>query len=117
MPLEAESRGFIVGRIEGSLSSRNAQPMTSNPGGSKTAAELDPQAVRMEALRSELVAVLERRTGSDGGHETAIPELKLYRFSQPTEPAHFLQEPAVYVVVQGRKQVTLDDATYIYDRS
>jgi AraC-like DNA-binding protein len=71
----------------------------------------------MEALRSELVAVLERRTGSDGGHETAIPELKLYRFSQPTEPAHFLQEPAVYVVVQGRKQVTLDDATYIYDRS
>jgi AraC-type transcriptional regulator N-terminus len=70
-----------------------------------------------EALRSELARLLERRTGSDGRHETAIPELKLYRFSQPTEPAPFLQEPAVYVVVQGRKQVTVGDETYLYDRS
>jgi AraC-like DNA-binding protein len=70
-----------------------------------------------EALRSELARLLERRTGSDGRHETAIPELKLYRFSQPTEPAPFLQESAVYVVVQGRKQVTVGDETYVYDRS
>lgn len=71
----------------------------------------------MESLRAELAALLERRTGADGMHATAIPSLKLYRFSQPTEPAHAMQEPAVYVVVQGRKQVTLGDATYVYDRS
>ena len=71
----------------------------------------------MESLRGELAALLERRTGSDGMHGTAIPALKLYRFSRPTEPAHALQEPAVYVVVQGRKQVTLGDTTYVYDRS
>lgn len=71
----------------------------------------------MEALRGELAEMIERRTGADGRHETVIPALKLYRFSHPTEPAHALQEPAVYVVVQGRKQVTLGDAIYVYDRS
>ncbi|HEV7586770.1 MAG TPA: AraC family transcriptional regulator [Longimicrobium sp.] len=71
----------------------------------------------MEALQGELVRLLERRTGRDGMHETAIPWLKLYRYSHPTEPAHVLQDPAVYVVVQGRKQVTLGDETYVYDRS
>jgi AraC-like DNA-binding protein len=70
-----------------------------------------------QSLRAELAGVLERRTGSDGRHDTSIPELKLYRFSNPTEPAYFLQEPAVYVVVQGRKQVTVGDETYIYDQS
>ena len=91
--------------------------MTFSPGGSDPTVERDPEAVRVESLRGELAALLERRTGSDGMHGTAIPELKLYRFSHPTEPAHVLQEPAVYVVVQGRKQVTLGDETYVYDRS
>jgi AraC-like DNA-binding protein len=79
--------------------------------------ERDPEAARLETLRSELVGLLDRWTSSDGRHETAIPDLKLYRFSNPTEPAPVLQEPAVYVVVQGRKRVLLDDATYFYDRS
>ena len=52
-----------------------------------------------------------------GGHDTAIPELTLYRFSNPTEPAQVIQQPAVYIVVQGRKQVTVGDKTYIYDPS
>jgi len=76
-----------------------------------------PRANPSEALRSELATLLARRTGADGRHETAIPQLKLYRFSHPTEPAPVLQEPAVYVVVQGRKRVTVGDETYLYDRS
>lgn len=91
--------------------------MTFDSGGSGSAAGPDAEAVRMETLRGELAAHLERRTGADGRHETAIPALKLWRFSHPTEPAHALQEPAVYVVVQGRKQVTLGDAVYVYDQS
>lgn len=82
-----------------------------------SAAQSGPGAIPTEAPRGELARLLERRTGSDGRHETAIPELKLYRFSHPTDPAPVLQEPAVYVVVQGRKQVTVGDETYIYDRS
>jgi hypothetical protein len=90
--------------------------MTSRPGATDTAT-LDTEAVRVELLRAELAKLLERWTGTDGRHETAIHELKLYRFSQPSEPAYVLQEPAVYVVVQGRKQVTVGDETYIYDPS
>jgi AraC-like DNA-binding protein len=82
-----------------------------------SAAELDREAIRVEALRAELVRLLDRRTGSDGMHETAVPELKLYRFSRPTDRLHVLYEPAVFVVVQGRKHVTLGDETYVYDRS
>jgi AraC-like DNA-binding protein len=82
---------------------------------------LDKQITRLYrpcvTLQAELVRLLERRTGSDGRHETAIPELRLYRFSQPTEPTYVLQEPAVYVVVQGRKQVTVGGEAYVYDPS
>jgi AraC-like DNA-binding protein len=74
-------------------------------------------AARIAALCAELAALLEQRTGVDGGHETPIPQLTLWRFSKPTEPAHVLQQPAVYVVVQGRKQVTVGDETYVYDPS
>jgi AraC-like DNA-binding protein len=68
-------------------------------------------------LCAELAALLDPWTATDGGHDTAIPELKFWRFSNPTEPAHFLQQPAVYVVVQGRKQVTVGEETYTYDPS
>ena len=73
--------------------------------------------VLAEALRRELVKLLVRRTTSEGRNDTAIPELRCYRYSQPTESANILMEPAVYVVVQGRKQVTVGEETYIYDRS
>lgn len=72
-----------------------------------SAAQHRPTATSVETLHGKLARLLERQTGSEGRNETAIPALKLYRFSHPTEPAHFLQEPAVYVVVQGRKHVTI----------
>ena len=70
-----------------------------------------------EDLCRDLAALLDRRTVIDGGHETAIPELKFWRFSNPTEPVQVVQQPAVYVVVQGRKQITVGDETYTYDPS
>ncbi len=79
-------------------------------------AERDEEGQR-EELCGELATLLDRRTGTDGGHDTAIPELKFWRFSNPTEPAQVIQQPAVYVVVQGRKQVTVGDETYTYDTS
>lgn len=75
------------------------------------------EAARIETLRAELVTLLERRTTTDGRHETALPELKLYRFSQASAPGAVMLEPAVYVVVQGRKQVTVGEDTYVYDPS
>jgi AraC-like DNA-binding protein len=85
--------------------------------GRSNSAERREQVVVGEALRLELAKLLERRAIFEGRNETAIPELTLYRYSQPTESANILMEPAVYVVVQGRKQVTVGHETYIYDRS
>src|SRR3954466_4589395 len=72
---------------------------------------------QVAALCAALAAVIERHTGTDGGHPTALPDLVFWRFSNPTEPAPVIQEPAIYVVVQGRKQVTVGDETFVYDPS
>ena len=76
-----------------------------------------PESARVQALCAELAQLIDRRTVVDGGHSTAIPALQLWRFSNPTESAQVLQQPGVYVVVQGRKQVTVGSETYHYDAS
>ena len=55
----------------------------------------------------ELAALIGRLVAADGIHPTAIPRLALIRSGQPTEPLHALHEPALCIVVQGRKQVML----------
>jgi AraC-like DNA-binding protein len=90
---------------------------TAASGAPGTAAGEVPFAERRAALCAELAWLLARRTGSDGGHETAIPALALWRFSHPTELTPGLQQPAVYVVVQGRKHVEVGGETYVYDPS
>jgi hypothetical protein len=69
-----------------------------------------------DASRAELVRLLARRTGTDGRHETAIPELKLYRYTHPTEPAYLAGAGRVRrgpgsQAGHGRQR------TYVYDRS
>lgn len=65
----------------------------------------------------ELAELISRLCASDGIHQTAIPRLLLIRSGQPTQPLHALHEPALCIVVQGRKQVMLGDRLYNYDRS
>jgi AraC-like DNA-binding protein len=91
------------------------RPHARGPSGSGAAGRDAQDAARVAALCDELAALLDRRTGADGAHETAIPELTFWRFSHPTAPAPVLQQPAVYVVVQGRKEVAVGGATYVYD--
>jgi AraC-like DNA-binding protein len=83
----------------------------------RDAGERGQEGVVAEALRRELVKLIERQTRTEGRNDTAIPQLKLHRYSQPIESANILMEPAVYVVVQGRKLVTVGEQTYTYDRS
>ena len=75
------------------------------------------EATDRASICRELATLIERRAVSDGGHPTPIAELTFWRFSNPTLPTPVLQQPAVYVVVQGRKQVTVGDDTYVYDPS
>lgn len=64
--------------------------------------------------QTALAEMIARYATSDGIHATAIPRLTLIRLSTPTEPIHALHEPALCIVVQGRKQVILGDKIYRY---
>lgn len=63
----------------------------------------------------ELAGLVERFTGRDGVHATHVPELTLFRATEPSEPTAVLYEPALCLVAQGRKEVRLADETYLYD--
>lgn len=68
----------------------------------------------MNGIR-ELATLVERFTGEDGFHSTALRHLTLIRASQPTEPFHGVHEPSVCFVVQGSKEVAVGDQTFFYD--
>lgn len=104
-PVMSDSATFQRNRMAAARISRRSAP----------SAERSPGDPPLESLRRQLVQLLDRQTGADGGHETLIPQLKFYRFSNPTDPVEVLQEAAVYVVVQGRKQVTVGGERFIYD--
>jgi AraC-like DNA-binding protein len=75
---------------------------------------LDPA---VEQQQSELASLIERYTGRDGVHPTAVPCLFLYRSSTPSGPLCNVQEPAFGIIAQGSKQVTLGDDVYVYGRA
>ena len=63
----------------------------------------------------DLAAAIERWTGKDGTHSTAIDGLTLFRASGMTDSVATVYEPSLCVMAQGRKQVTLGDEVYTYD--
>jgi AraC-like DNA-binding protein len=65
----------------------------------------------------ELAALVGRFAPADGIHRTPIPRLSLTRSERPTEPMHAVHEPALCIVLQGRKRVLLGDGVYHYDAS
>ncbi len=69
------------------------------------------------ALRQqqELAGLIERFTGTDGSHATAISALSLYRSSNTTNPHHGVSIPALCLIAQGSKQVLLGSEKYQYD--
>ena len=55
-----------------------------------------------------------RHMDADGIVDTLIPRLTLVRWSQPGEPVHMLQRPALCIIAQGAKQVMMGDAVIAY---
>jgi hypothetical protein len=55
----------------------------------------------------ELATLIERQTGIDGTHQTAMAELTLTRISAPSKPTAVLYEPSLCLVAQRSKQVLL----------
>ena len=66
----------------------------------------------------ELAGLIERSTGNDGLHATAIPALQFSRLSAPMPlPMRGVQEAALCLIVQGAKRAILADEVYEYDAS
>ena len=63
-----------------------------------------------------LARSIDRYSGTDGLHSTALPRVQLIRCSRPVDALHELHRPAVCIVAQGRKRVILGDRIYEYDR-
>ena len=66
-------------------------------------------------LAPPLAALIERLTGSDGAHSTAIEGLTLYRFSRLGQPFHGVYQPSLCLIGQGRKVVLLGPERFGYD--
>jgi AraC-like DNA-binding protein len=64
---------------------------------------------------NELAELIARYAVSDGLHPTPLSRLFLIRLSRPTEPLPVLQQPALCIVAQGRKQVTIGSKVHQYD--
>lgn len=62
-----------------------------------------------------LASLIERYSGSDGMHQTALSHVTLWRSARVTEPLHTLYKPALCIVAQGRKRTQLADQILIYD--
>jgi AraC-like DNA-binding protein len=64
-----------------------------------------------------LATLIDRCSGGDGVHGTAIPRLHLIRVSTPLGPLHSVYEPTVCLIARGSKQVLLGDRVFSYDSS
>ncbi|UQD53522.1 AraC family transcriptional regulator [Bacillus methanolicus] len=62
----------------------------------------------------ELVKLIERHTGRDGSHATAIPSLFFSRYSNVTGPNYGVHKPSLCIVVQGMKEVLLGQERFRY---
>src|SRR5204862_5051444 len=54
-------------------------------------------------------------TVADGAYNTAVPALRLSRFSAPSDLVALVYEPSLCVVAQGAKEVLLADEAYRLD--
>jgi AraC-like DNA-binding protein len=64
---------------------------------------------------ARLASAVERQAAEDGAYDTAIPALRLSRFSAPSDLVALVYEPSLCLVAQGAKEVLLADETYRLD--
>jgi AraC-type transcriptional regulator N-terminus len=64
---------------------------------------------------AELKRCIERFTGRDGVHPTAIAPLSLLHLSATSEPVQGVYEPSLCTVAQGSKRIVLADEVYHHD--
>jgi AraC-like DNA-binding protein len=63
----------------------------------------------------DLAAAIARQAEADGVYETAVPALRLSRFSAPSDLVALVYEPSLCLVAQGAKEVILEGEAYRLD--
>jgi AraC-like DNA-binding protein len=81
----------------------------------KENAALKPDPAR--GLCAELARKIASLVGNEENRITEIPGVSLHRRASPTPPCRTTYHPGIIVVAQGRKQVNLGPASFIYDES
>ena len=77
---------------------------------------MSPGQAERPVTSGELIAELAARAPRAGANTGAWPGLTFYRFTAPTGPSwEEIQSLSLCVVAQGRKAVTADGETYLYD--
>ncbi len=74
----------------------------------------DPKRVEIDR-QTELAALIDQNAKAEGAQATSLPRLTLVRLSRPSEPIHGVQQPALCIIAQGRKQVILGERIFYYD--
>ncbi|APG23965.1 AraC family transcriptional regulator [Syntrophotalea acetylenica] len=75
------------------------------------------QKLMLDSAMGGLVESIARLAEKGELRPTAIPELSLFRRTEPSEPITGMYEPSVCLIAQGAKRVQLGNDTYIYDAS
>ncbi len=70
-----------------------------------------------EYQRNELVELIDKYSGRDGINNTAIPGVWCIRSSSPSMKMPVVYNPSLCVIVQGKKEVMLEDEIYRYEPS
>lgn len=69
------------------------------------------------AIRQVLAEKVAAFLGDDEESMTPFPGLSFARVRQRTQPASYLYEPSLSMIIRGSKRVQLGDTTYFYDES
>jgi AraC-like DNA-binding protein len=69
----------------------------------------------IQELREQLIARFAQIADSHVDRVTEIPWLALYGRPEPTSPLACLYEPTAAIILQGSKEATLGDETYVYN--
>lgn len=68
----------------------------------------------IEGQIDALATVIGQIASVDGDHQTAVPELTLYRRSKPTDPLHCIYNVGLGIVPQGEKHVLVGRDSWNY---
>ena len=63
----------------------------------------------------ELAALIEQYTPIEGPQDTALPRVRLVRYTAPSAPMHGVQKPAFCIIAGGCKQALIGDRVLVYD--